>query len=120
MKKLILVLTALVFLAISTPVFSAEGGKKGASSKAQEQASQRSIFNRVGDWFATVGKSKEEKKKILNERKQKKTQEKTAKKTEKMQKKAEVEAEQAREKAAEKAKEKAKKMEEKEKGQSMK
>lgn len=120
MKKLILVLTALAFLTISTPVFSAEGDKKGASSRAQEQASQQSIFNRVGDWFATVGKSKEEKKKILNERKQKRAQEKAAKKAEKMQKKAEGKAEQARQKAKqakEKAAEKAKEMEKRGKGQ---
>ncbi|MFO8052887.1 MAG: hypothetical protein R6U54_02865 [Candidatus Omnitrophota bacterium] len=101
MKKLILVFTALVFLTISAPVFSAEDGKKGASSKAQEQASQQSIFNRVGDWFATVGKSEEKKKKILKERKQKRAQEKAEEKAEKMQRKAEEKAEKAKEKAEE-------------------
>ena len=48
---------------------AAIAGNKGASRSAYEHASDQSIFNRIGDWFATVGKSDEEKQKILTERK---------------------------------------------------
>ena len=54
---------------ISFPVFPKEEGQKGASSRAYEKASSNAIFNRISDWFATLGKSKEEKAKILEERK---------------------------------------------------
>jgi len=60
--------------------------QKGASQKARERASEQSIFNRVSDWFATVGKSEEEKEKILEERqleREKKHLEKEAKKAKK-------------------------------------
>lgn len=113
MKKLILVLVALAFLTISVPGFAAEGGQKGASSKAKEQASEQSIFNRVGDWFATVGKSEEEKEKILKERKQERAQEKAARKAEKMKEKAERKAENKQEQAERKAEKMQKKAEEK-------
>lgn len=65
MKKIIagFFIAALIF-----SVVPAYAGDKGASMTAQEHASEHSIFNRVGDWFATVGKSGAEKDQILAER----------------------------------------------------
>lgn len=76
-----------LFLISGIPAFAAE---KGASEKAYEHASDQSIFNRVGDWFATIGKSPEEKEKILAERKAKRAA-----------KRAEIEAKKAQKKAKE-------------------
>ena len=39
-----------------------------ASSTAFERAGEDSIFNRVSDWFATIGKPEDEKEMILAER----------------------------------------------------
>ncbi len=50
------------------PAHAGDAGTQGASSKAYEKASDQSIFNRVGDWFSTVGKSDEEKEVILQKR----------------------------------------------------
>jgi len=82
------------------PAFCGDEGTKGASSKAYEHASENSIFNRVSDWFATVGKSDEEKAKILAERRAKRA----AKQTEKEAKKAEKEARKAQKEVEKKAK----------------
>ena len=46
---------------------AAEDGQ-GASEKAREKASDQAVFNRVSDWFATVGRSDEEKERIMQER----------------------------------------------------
>lgn len=91
MRKVTAGVLVALFLVVGMPVFTAE---KGASAKAYEHASEESIFNRIGDWFATVGKSPEEKEKILMERKA----ERAAKRAEKEAKKAQKEAEEAKEK----------------------
>ena len=87
MRKVTVGFLVFLFLVIGMPAFTAEKGEKGASSKAYEHASEQSIFNRVGDWFATVGKSPEEKEKILQERQAKRAA-----------KRAEQEAKKAKEK----------------------
>ena len=69
MKQAFIIAVALLLSLAVGPVFAAEGGEKGAGSKAYEHASGQAIFNRLGDWFATVGKSPEEKAGILQERK---------------------------------------------------
>ena len=69
MKQTFIIAVALLLTLAVRPVFAAEGGEKGASAKAYEHASEQSIFNRVNDWFATIGKSPEEKASILQERK---------------------------------------------------
>ena len=69
MKQTFIIAVALLLTLAVRPVFAAEGGEKGASAKASEHASEQSIFNRVNDWFATRGKSPEEKASILQERK---------------------------------------------------
>ncbi len=43
--------------------------QNGANRQAYKHASEHSIFNRTGDWFATIGKSEKERKEILQERK---------------------------------------------------
>lgn len=84
----------LVFLLISTlfigilPTFAAQG-RKGASDRALERASDEAVFHRVGDWFATRGKTKEEKEAIIAERKTKRAATRAQKEAEKKKKMAE-------------------------------
>lgn len=69
MKKLLTVLMVLCLVAsIAAPGYAAVG-RKGASDMAMEKASDESVFNRVGDWWATKGKSPAEKQAILTKRK---------------------------------------------------
>jgi len=98
MKKIISLVLILAF-ALSIPVAYAE---KGASEAAYEHANANAIFNRVSDWFATIGKTEAEKKQILVERKAKRK---------KIQ--AETEAKKKKEEALKKAEEKKKAMKEK-------
>ncbi|MFC1480124.1 hypothetical protein ACFL5Y_01605 [Candidatus Omnitrophota bacterium] len=94
MKKLIALILVLTF-AIGTPLFAVEKGTKGASAKAYEHASDQSIFNRVDDWFATRGKSPEEAKKILAEKKAKRAAKKAEKEAKKQAKAAKKKAKKA-------------------------
>ncbi|MFH1552194.1 MAG: hypothetical protein ABID83_00945 [Candidatus Omnitrophota bacterium] len=94
MKKVIALILVLTF-AIGTPLFAVEKDTKGASAKAYEQASDQSAFNRVGDWFATRGKSPEETKKILAERKAKQAAKRAEKEAKKQAKIAEKKAKKA-------------------------
>jgi len=90
MRKLVVVLLTLAFVLGTVEGFAQK--QKGASQKAQEKASEQAIFHRVGDWFATVGKSKEEKEKILQERRAEREAKRAAKEAEKKAKEAEKEA----------------------------
>jgi len=85
MKKIVSLVLVLAF-ALSIPVAYAE---KGASEAAYEHASTNAIFNRVGDWFATIGKSGVEKEAILAERKTKRAKMHAEKKAKEMKAKAE-------------------------------
>ncbi len=69
MKRMFIIAVALLLTLAVRPVFAAEGGGKGASAMVCTDTSEQSIFNRVNDWFATIGKSPEEKASILQERK---------------------------------------------------
>ena len=69
MRTLIKLIILVSFVCIANPLLLAEDKEKGASQKAYEHASGNAIFNRISDWFATVGKSPEEKEAILKERK---------------------------------------------------
>ncbi len=95
----------LVFCFILGPVssFAEKKGTKGASEQAREHASDNAIFNRVGDWFATVGKSGEEKENILAERKTKRAAKKARKRAEKAGKKGNKKARKLEKKANKKA-----------------
>jgi len=68
MKKTAIAIGVVLLLMGTNAAFAARGGEKGASKEAYEHASEQSIFHRFGDWFATIGKSKEEKVRILEER----------------------------------------------------
>lgn len=83
MKKLIVILIIFSLIAIPSVSFAAKGGERGASEQAYEHASDQAVFHRVGDWFATVGKSKEEKDKIKAERRAKREAERIRKEAEK-------------------------------------
>ena len=91
MKKLLIFVLAFALIALSIPAFAAQG-RKGASDQALERASDEAIFHRVGDWFATIGKSEGEKKAIIAERKAKRAaaraQKMAGKKKKEMEKKA--------------------------------
>jgi len=89
MKKIAVFCLAAVFALGTVPALAAPEGEKGASDQALANASERSVFNRTGDWFATVGKSDEEKKTIRAERQAKRD----AKRAEKQAKKQKQEAE---------------------------
>jgi hypothetical protein len=104
MRKVIAVVLILSFFVIYAPVFAREEGVKSAATKAYEHASDESIFNRVSDWFATLGKSDQEKTQILAERKAKRAAEKAAKAAKKAKKQAAKEAKEAAKKAEEKKK----------------
>ncbi len=83
MRKLIFILLMFSLVLIPSVSFAAKGGEKGASEQAYERASDQAIFHRVGDWFATIGKSKEEKEKIKAERRAKREAERIRKEAEK-------------------------------------
>ena len=91
-KSILLTLVLCLTVLLSTPAFAARSGDKGADEKAYEHASDNAIFNRISDWFATRGKSEEEKEAIIAERKVKRAQKKAEKEIRKAKKKAEKEA----------------------------
>jgi len=85
LRKITLFLLVACFIA--SAVYAQDMPKdkaRGASEKAYEHASDQSVFHRVSDWFATVGKSKEEKTKILAERKAIRAKQKAEAKIKKM------------------------------------
>jgi len=51
-----------------TPVLVADSGQSGASASAYQHAGDEAVFDRIGDWFATLGKSGFEKESILVQR----------------------------------------------------
>jgi len=108
MKKIAALFLVSVFLIGSMSLCFAQKGQKGASEKAYEHASEEAIFNRVGDWFATVGKSPEEKETIIAERKAKREAKRAEKEARKAQKEAEKEQKRLQ-KETEKQKQKIKK-----------
>ena len=103
MKKVVAFLLAIVFLIGIAPVHAAPG-RKGASDKAYEHASDNAVFNRVGDWFATRGKSAEEKKAVLTERKSERAAKRAEKEARKQKRNAEKEARKAQKKVRVKTK----------------
>jgi len=86
MGKIITYLSIIFILSGSIHGFAAESSSKGASAKAYEHASDEAVFNRVSDWFATRGKSDEEKKAIIAERKAKREAKRLEKETRKREK----------------------------------
>jgi hypothetical protein len=103
MRRMISLAAVLCCLAWSLPAVAGDEGTKGASSKAYEHASERSIFNRAGDWFATVGRSDEEKAAILQERSETRAAKRAEKEARKTERAAREEAKQAESEAEEAA-----------------
>ncbi len=85
MKKSLVIMLVLALAVTTVPAFAAQG-TKGASARAMERASDESVFHRVGDWFATVGKPDNEKQAIIAERKAKRAAAKAEKEAKKAQK----------------------------------
>ncbi len=92
MKKTAIAIGVVLLLMGTNAAFAARGGEKGASKEAYEHASEQSIFNRMGDWFATIGKSKEEKLRIREERRAERARKRAEKEEERAKRKAEKEA----------------------------
>ena len=89
MRKCIVICLA-IFLVFSSTLSSAQPkGPKGASERAMEKASDEAIFHRVGDWFATLGKSDEEKARVRAERRAARQAKRAEKKLEKQKRTAE-------------------------------
>ena len=68
MKTIKLIAVSLLLSLVCSTAMADYAKDKGASEKAFDRASIESIFNRVGDWFATIGKSDSEKRTVLAER----------------------------------------------------
>lgn len=96
MKKVVICALMVLFVFSGSKLAFAKKDKdKGASAQAYEHASDEAIFNRVGDWFATVGKSEEEKEEIKAERQANRERKRVEKQAQKELKQAEKEMNQA-------------------------
>lgn len=100
---LMLVVTVFAGVLLSPCAFA-----RGASDTAMEKASDKAVFHRVSDWFATRGKSPEEAKAIVAGRDAKRAAKRAEKEAARQKKIAAKEAEKAK-KAAEKKMKAAKK-----------
>ena len=89
MKKIIALVLVLSFVLAAPAVFAAPQ----AADRALEKASQDSVINRTTDWFATRGKSPEEAKAIIAERRAKRMAARAEKEAKKQAKIAQKEAE---------------------------
>ena len=98
MKKAISALAIISLLVSVAPLYAAQGGTKGAGSCAYDRASDEAVFHRVGDWFATIGKSDAEKETILAERKATRAAARAQKEAEKKKRQLEKETEKAQKK----------------------
>lgn len=99
MNKIIFLMVT-ICLTTAAPVMAAPEGQKGASASAYEHASDNSIFNRTSDWFATVGKSQEEKDRIKAERQARRAAKRVEKESEKAKGEAENKMDESKDKAA--------------------
>lgn len=118
MKKALAGLMFLLVLFCAVSVLNAQDMEispkvKGASEQAYQHASENSVFNRISDWFATVGKSEEEKVKILAERNAKRAQKALEKAAKKAKKEAAKTEEKARQETPKMQQEKTKKQQQK-------
>ncbi len=92
MKRVLIIIVLMLGVFLLTPALAQEEAAqkvKGASQQAYEHADDNAIFNRTADWFATIGKSAEEREKILAERKTERAAKRAEKEAKKAQKKAE-------------------------------
>lgn len=92
MRNCCIIMVSLLIAGWFPGVSAQEQADKGASPQAYEHASDQAIFNRIGDWFATRGKSEEEKAKIISERKMKRETQRAEKEAQKAKARSEREA----------------------------
>ena len=67
MRNFFIVLLVLSF-ALTAPVFAAQDAGVGAIAKSADKASQDTWIDQAGDWFATLGKSEEDREFIITQR----------------------------------------------------
>lgn len=84
MKKLAVLILVATFVLGTVPTYAQ--ATKGASATAMEKASDESVFHRVGDWFATRGKTPTEAKAIIAQRKAERAAKRAQKQAEKAKK----------------------------------
>jgi len=92
MKRIVALMVVLALALTVMPAFAAKGGTRGASQQAYDNASDKAVFNRVGDWFATRGKSPEQRQAIIAERDAKRAAKKAEKEAKKLEKQTQKEA----------------------------
>jgi hypothetical protein len=85
MKKLIVLLLVVAVTLTAVPAFAAQRG-------SMEGITEDSVIDRAGDWITTRGKSPEEAKALIAERKARRVERKAKKRAEKAKKRAEKEA----------------------------
>jgi len=105
MKKAIILFIALSLMVLSMPSYAAKD-QRGASPRAYQQASDEAIFHRVGDWFAARGKTENEKKAIIAQRKAERIAKRAQKEAEKRKREAEREMKKAQKEMQNKLKKK--------------
>ena len=94
MKTYIVVAFLTMLLLVSVgPVIAAPSEQKSISPIAFEHANDEFIFYRISDWFATLGKSDQEKKIIIAERRMKRAAARALKQAKKIKKGLEAEVE---------------------------
>jgi hypothetical protein len=100
MKKLIFVGVTLCIIFAASFVFADDSGATAPTADISVDASgEGSIFVRMGDWFATVGRSEHERARIMEHRRARRAE----KHAEKAARKARKRAQKAREKAEKEA-----------------
>lgn len=90
MKKLITILLVIAFV-LSTPVFAPVTWAASASS----ELAQDNVVDKVGDWFATRGKTDKERQAIMAERKSARVAKRAEKQAAKAKKRADQEIKKA-------------------------
>ena len=90
----------LVFFVMTAPVYAQQGGGVSANGRSPDHA----IRPRLGDWFATLGRSDEEKKQIMTKRQAERKSRKAKEKAERAKQEAEEKKKKMNEDDAAKAK----------------
>lgn len=92
MKKILFLILAFSLVTV-LPSFAAREGRPGPDARAYEKASEDSMLNRMGDWFATRGMTEEEREEMLAERRAERAAARAEREAERKDRQAEREAE---------------------------
>jgi Skp family chaperone for outer membrane proteins len=107
MTRLFLFTAALCLILVSVFAYADDSGKTDVNAQVSvDVTGPESIFVRIGDWFATVGRSKQEKARIMRNRRERRAEkhaEQAERNAERDAWKAEREAQKARQKAEKEA-----------------